>query len=97
MRTEYKKLFTKWLKPSGSGAGNSNNKLDKRGYLSLEEVLNAVLESSEDSSDDECNNGNSSLEELSDFDDEALIEFVSNTPDPCFRDSRLYFDVSIHC
>ena len=43
-------------------SGSDNYKLNERGYLSLEEVLNAVLESSENSSDDECNNGNRSLE-----------------------------------
>jgi len=77
--------------PSGSGAGNSNNKPAKRNFLSLKEVLDAVFESSEDSSDDECN-GNSSLEELSDFDEEPPIQFVPD--DPCCRDSILHFDVS---
>ena len=43
-------------------SGSDNYKLNECGYLSLEEVLNAVLESSENSSDDECNNGNRSLE-----------------------------------
>lgn len=78
-------------KPSGSGAGNNNRTSTNRNFLSLKEVLDAVLDSTEESSDDECDR-DSSLEDLSDFDEESHIQFVPT--EPCYRDSRLYFDVS---
>ena len=73
--------------PSGSGGEKERKK------LSLQQVLEAVLDSSEDTSDDECF-GDSSLDESSEDEDPIPIKFISD--EPCSRDSLLLLDVSCH-
>lgn len=59
---------------SGSGSGKNTNKAPKHKKLSLQDLHDAVLDSS--SSDEEF--GDSSFDEESESDDdEALIQFVS--------------------
>ncbi|XP_057298360.1 uncharacterized protein LOC130629240 [Hydractinia symbiolongicarpus] len=76
-------------KASGSSTGKGNDNANKHKQLSLQEVLDAVLDSSHETSDDDCL-GESSLDESSDNEDDVTIQFIPH--DPCFRDSWLLLD-----
>lgn len=69
--------------PSGSG-------VSERKYLTLQEVVEAVLES-EEVSDGELL-GDSSLDEGSEDEEDIPSKFISD--EPCSRDSMLLLDVS---
>ena len=76
---------------SGSGASCSHSTARKHTKLSLQDVLDAVLDSSNESSDSEFAD-DSSMEEFSDEEEEVPLEFVSG--EPCERSSWLLLDVS---
>lgn len=80
-------------KPSGSQGENQNDKQNDKSNYSLQEVLDAVLQSDDDFwSDGSTIDGEDEERDVLDGHVDVPLTFVS---DPCFRDSLLIHDVSI--
>jgi len=79
-----------------SGTKNSNNP-SRHKNLSLQEVLDAVLDSSEELSDNDSENcGDSSLDEDTHSDSDDEIPVQNDAREACDRDIDLLVDVSYY-